>query len=587
MEAGIPVFDGKGYEIWRKKMKSLFLSQELWDMVEQGYTGFCENSKLGLRECRMKDGKALYFIQQGVSDTIFPYIMEAKSSKEAWDAIRNRFGDGFQQTKIEEIVTSGKESATITGNETATIRIERMVSKLTPIYEERCIFRVPESLRNGNEESYEPKVLSIGPYHRGKPRLASMEVHKIRYLQQLLQLSGNQSVDKLVEAITPEVEKVRKYYAEPINSISNDELAQMLVLDGCFIIELFRRFETRADFFPTSVDKDEYYDFSLNLFGYKHITNSLRDDPVINSDVLLNELQNDLLLIENQIPFFILEILCSEISSTILSLDTELEELTIKFLCRKYEMYRWWNKFFIDELFEHRLHLLEIAHKTSSCFYKKGLKEDISPKHNTFISCFYKKGLEEDISPSSNYGNFCFVNSATKLEEANVRLKAGTDQYGSTFNITFSNGKLTIPKITIDDHFEIEIRNFIAFELCQQHDSNNRYYCDYVVFMDHLIASTEDVELLICRHIITNQMVDFKSIENMFKKLKRYIVLSNPYAYFKISNDLTKYCECPWNKLFGSFKHKYTKNPWAFISVVVASILLGLTIIQTVFSILS
>ena len=86
MDGGIPVFDGEGYEIWSKKMKTLFLSQELWDLVEQGYKGFGENSKLGLRECRKKDAKALYFIQQGVSHSIFPIIMEAKCRK-----IINRF----------------------------------------------------------------------------------------------------------------------------------------------------------------------------------------------------------------------------------------------------------------------------------------------------------------------------------------------------------------------------------------------------------------------------------------------------------------------------------------------------------------
>ncbi|PKA66436.1 hypothetical protein AXF42_Ash007134 [Apostasia shenzhenica] len=33
----IPIFKGKGYEFWSIKMKTLFKSQDLWDLVEIGY----------------------------------------------------------------------------------------------------------------------------------------------------------------------------------------------------------------------------------------------------------------------------------------------------------------------------------------------------------------------------------------------------------------------------------------------------------------------------------------------------------------------------------------------------------------------
>ncbi|KAG1366968.1 putative UPF0481 protein [Cocos nucifera] len=33
------------------------------------------------------------------------------------------------------------------------------------------IFRVPESLRGQNPEHYQPKVVAIGPYHRGNSEL--------------------------------------------------------------------------------------------------------------------------------------------------------------------------------------------------------------------------------------------------------------------------------------------------------------------------------------------------------------------------------------------------------------------------------
>ncbi|KAF5181450.1 hypothetical protein FRX31_028963 [Thalictrum thalictroides] len=33
------------------------------------------------------------------------------------------------------------------------------------------IYRVPDNLRKGNEDKYEPSVVSIGPYHRAKQNL--------------------------------------------------------------------------------------------------------------------------------------------------------------------------------------------------------------------------------------------------------------------------------------------------------------------------------------------------------------------------------------------------------------------------------
>jgi len=33
----IPIFNGEKYEYWSIKMKTLFKSQDLWDLVENGY----------------------------------------------------------------------------------------------------------------------------------------------------------------------------------------------------------------------------------------------------------------------------------------------------------------------------------------------------------------------------------------------------------------------------------------------------------------------------------------------------------------------------------------------------------------------
>ncbi|KAA0033340.1 DUF4219 domain-containing protein [Cucumis melo var. makuwa] len=77
----IPIFKGEGYEFWSISMKTLLRSQNLWDLVEQGYANPDDKDKL--RENRKKDSKALVIIQQAVHDSVFSRIAAATTSKQA------------------------------------------------------------------------------------------------------------------------------------------------------------------------------------------------------------------------------------------------------------------------------------------------------------------------------------------------------------------------------------------------------------------------------------------------------------------------------------------------------------------------
>ena len=55
---------------------------------------FAKNAKL------QKDAKALFFIQQAVAESIFPRITAATKSKDAWDALQNRYQDNAKVLTI-------------------------------------------------------------------------------------------------------------------------------------------------------------------------------------------------------------------------------------------------------------------------------------------------------------------------------------------------------------------------------------------------------------------------------------------------------------------------------------------------------
>lgn len=90
----IPIFDEENYDYWSIKMKTLFISQEMWDLLENGYeqpANPTNHQKEQLKDYKKRDAKALLFIQQAVSDKLFSRIIRATKSKEAWGILQEEF----------------------------------------------------------------------------------------------------------------------------------------------------------------------------------------------------------------------------------------------------------------------------------------------------------------------------------------------------------------------------------------------------------------------------------------------------------------------------------------------------------------
>ncbi|PRQ38189.1 hypothetical protein RchiOBHm_Chr4g0411021 [Rosa chinensis] len=53
------------------------------------------------------------------------------------------------------------------------------------------------------------------------------------------------------------------------------------------------------------------------------------------------------------------------------------------------------------------------------------------------------------------------------------------------------------------------------------------------------------------------------------------------FFYDELCAEVNRYYEVTWNKWLEKLKSEYFANPWTVISLIAASILLGLTIVQT------
>ncbi|MQM12098.1 hypothetical protein Taro_045011 [Colocasia esculenta] len=151
-------------------------------------------------------------------------------------------------------------------------RIWMEMQEVLAVEEQPCIWRVHPSIRGQDAEAYEPKLVSIGPLHCNNNSLLPMEEIKLTYLKNLLDRSKENILRNYIQA------KARKQYAEEI-AMNVDEFVRMLVLDGCFIIEYF----IKRIFKETK----ETSQLSGVRWGFSQV-------------------RRDLMLLENQIPFFVL-----------------------------------------------------------------------------------------------------------------------------------------------------------------------------------------------------------------------------------------------------------------------------------------
>ncbi|PWA55721.1 hypothetical protein CTI12_AA425290 [Artemisia annua] len=397
-----------------------------------------------------------------------------------------------------------------------------------------CIFRLPQSIVEINKEAYRPRIVSIGPYHYGNKDLNMIQEHKWRFLNDLITRS-RKTLGEFMNMMVSMDKEIRESYSESIDQFSAKELAKMMVLDGVFLIELFRK-----------VGK---------------LVNTHQDDPIFRMVWVSPFLMRDLLKIENQIPFFVLQKLFDASSTNI---DTRpLRALILEFF-----------NYLVDRQQEvlHKYENQEGKHLLD--FFRKSFIKNENENHVASRAIVEK---------SNHPASLKLIPPATKLVIAGVKFKANP-QAESFLDIKFQNGLLLIPQINMDDFYSSFFLNCVAFEQCYSHCSKD--ITTYVVFMGCLMNTSTDVGLLSEKKIIENYFGTDKEIAKFFKNVGKDVAFDTRNNYLiGLFSELNSYCKNGWHVGFAGFKHTYFSSPWAAISALAASMLLILAALQTFFTI--
>ncbi|CAL9012417.1 unnamed protein product, partial [Prunus brigantina] len=374
-----------------------------------------------------------------------------------------------------------------------------------------CIFRIPHILRRGNENVFVPNLVSIGPYHHGHEDLKAMEEIKQWYLHCLLERRGNQeaSMMSFVKGIRSMEKYCRDCYGEKVN-LSSDDFVEIMVVDGCFIIELFRKYNTDA---------------TAGMY---------------------------LLLLENQIPWRVLDCLFKLTRENDEIEETSLSQLTLNY----FEFYTLGR-------------------------YPKKIEETGSKHLLDFIRSCLLGGTKEDSTNNHPSTDWAPIPSVTELLQAGVKFRRTDD---SMLNITFENGVMKIPPIVVNENGESLFRNLIVYEQCEA----SVYECkitSYAVVLDNLITTSSDVDILMQKGILFTHLSK-EDIASFFNKLYNNTIPGH-FSYKELTDKVNEHYHGRFNRWKTILARDYFNNRWSTLAFAGALLGLGLTFMQTLYAILA
>ncbi|XP_010048229.1 UPF0481 protein At3g47200 isoform X2 [Eucalyptus grandis] len=412
------------------------------------------------------------------------------------------------------------------------VTMKTKMDNLPLLSTERCIYRVPEKLRRANAEAYTPQVISIGPFHYGKKELQLTEEIKLRYVTGFLR-HCKFDLPACTRMISESEDRIRQCYQEKLTQGSY-ELVEIILVDAVFLVELF---------------------ITNHYWNHDPEHRDLNDE-IFSKQWMSNAVFHDLLLLENQVPFFVLENLYS---LTTLS-------ATVTFFKLSYEYFR-------DVLHGHELvsTRVQVKHLVD---YVRALQ----------LPAFPRRVMHKESK------KFQLTRSAKELQEAGVKFRQG-EGTSSVLDVDFKDGILVMRHVVVHEWTEPYFRNMIAYEQCH-HDE--KYISSYAILMDSLINTPEDVDILISCGILENRLGSTDDVAHLFNSMyKETMRDSSEFVYSSQCLGLNAYSRNRWHQWKAAWyrwrvilHRDYFSNPWSGISVVAAVVLLVLTLFQTACSFL-
>ncbi|KAK9117512.1 hypothetical protein Sjap_016459 [Stephania japonica] len=175
--------------------------------------------------------------------------------------------------------------------------------------------------------------------------------------------------------------------------------------------------------------------------------------------------------------------------------------------------------------------------------------------------------LRTHLLPSSqqvefrSYANWEYTKCVTDISEAEVKFKRRAHGDG-LLDVKFENGVLEIPPFCFGESVTVLLPNLIALEQCQGYTDQ---ITSYVILLDSLINSPNDVKLLRNRDIIDSLFHEDEKVAIAISNLCKGVVV-NEFYYDLLCHRVNAYCRTDWHKWRATLKRDYFNTPWAILS---------------------
>ncbi|KAM0053393.1 hypothetical protein Hdeb2414_s0007g00259121 [Helianthus debilis subsp. tardiflorus] len=315
--------------------------------------------------------------------------------------------------------------------------------------------RVPSmrSEKPNFKKYFAPQAVSIGPYHFGEPKLQAFEKVKPIIAKRLFG-HDQEALISLYKKVGEEemLKDLRSFYEQDSTTKYCDKaFAKMMLLDSCFI---------------------------LYFINHVYLGRCSFSETVFMSFHQVLSVWGDLFLLENQIPFKLLQVVMSfsKTHNNLIKIHGLIHDrCMLRSSDQRSGQQRLESELTGDNEPDHLLHLLYLSHK---------------PEYVVFATDYSKENKEYNY----NSNNFPTVN---QLLDVGIHFKPCHPI--SLNNIRLSKGwfefsvALQLPPITMLGNPKPVLLNLIAYETCLGKDA---WFASYVCLLRSLIGNHEDVRVL-------------------------------------------------------------------------------------------
>ncbi|XP_058215785.1 putative UPF0481 protein At3g02645 [Rhododendron vialii] len=473
------------------------------------------------------------------------------------------------------------------------------------------IFRVPTTMSAFKPEAYTPQLIGLGPYHRFRPELYEMERYKVAAATRVRKEFRSLEFKQLVDMLSEVESSVRACYHKFLD-IDGDTLAWIMAIDGLFLLDFLHSYVNKKDRLTSCT------------------TTALLADASGKS-LARSEILSDIVMLENQIPIFVL--------SKILTIQTSRPDVRNNLLpsiltgfCQALSPLKLREDLPLISRISDHSHLLDLLYhlivpelpgpngpgngEQGAAFNIDGKQNADSGNSNTIFVEFWNLfskltifskftkpirvviglpwkyitgllGISKGNETSTPEGDE--ENKTPKVEEimipsvSNLR-DVGVEFFPTSGGITSirfdkTTGKFYLPVITLNVNSEVVMRNLVAYEASIA--SESLVFARYTELMNGIVDTAADATLLREKKIIVNSLKSDAEVSELFNGMSKSVRLTNVSYIDKAIGDANSYFFSSKKvRVYTSMK-KYVYGSWRFLTIVAVILIILMTALES------